>query len=380
MRHRRILAGGAVGVLLVLEAGCSDVLVPRPSADPPPQAGPTAPPVVPSFPPVDSAATVYLRASATSFVPGHSRYVLFEDGTFALQYVRPDLPPHRAFFEYAGRYARAASALRFAFDGWSTMGPWLADGLVLGDSLIVAYNDVMLWADFEDGVYVRSPALELTTPATRQLAMVYGDLRVAAAGSRLPLPLAVRVTGGQGTGVPNVRVKWDAPPGAGELLSFPEERPLDSPFTATDADGVARVVYRPTVAGVRTVTASVPGLRGSPVRFTTSATGPMDVLIRFGPFFDCTPPNDPSNFVGPTGSSHVTARLGATVTWVYMEWVHPACTARVVSTLEPPGGKPFESGTLRPGQPFTFVPNVVGTWAFTDELNGGSGRLTVEAP
>jgi hypothetical protein len=72
--------------------------------------------------------------------------------------------------------------------------------------------------------------------------------------------------------------------------------------------------------------------------------------------------------------------LGARVTWVYMEWVHPACTARVVSTLEPPGGTPFDSGILRPGQPFTFVPNVVGTWEFIDELNGGSGRLTVEAP
>ena len=56
----------------------------------------------------------------------------------------------------AYRLSRANSLLTFDFDGWGAMGPWLADGILLGDSLIVKYNDVMLWTDFEDGVYLQT--------------------------------------------------------------------------------------------------------------------------------------------------------------------------------------------------------------------------------
>jgi hypothetical protein len=66
--------------------------------------------------------------------------------------VRPDW----GFFEYLGRYSRTDSAITFDFDGWSVVGPWLASGVVAGNSLTVKYNDVMLWSDFEDGVYIRS--------------------------------------------------------------------------------------------------------------------------------------------------------------------------------------------------------------------------------
>ena len=51
--------------------------------------------------------------------------------------------------------ARADSVITFEFDGWSAVGAWLATGIVGGNSLIVKYNDVMIWSDFEDGVYVR---------------------------------------------------------------------------------------------------------------------------------------------------------------------------------------------------------------------------------
>ena len=82
-----------------------------------------------------------------------SRYVLYEDATFALQFVSPRF----GFFEYAGEYAQVDSLIDFAFDGWSTAGPWEATGTLRGDSLIVEYNDVMWWSDFINGTYVRSP-------------------------------------------------------------------------------------------------------------------------------------------------------------------------------------------------------------------------------
>ena len=81
-----------------------------------------------------------------------SRYVLYEDATFALQFFSPRF----GFFEYAGEYAQVDSLIAFEFEGWSTAGPWEATGTLRGDSLIVEYNDAMSWSDFMNGAYVRS--------------------------------------------------------------------------------------------------------------------------------------------------------------------------------------------------------------------------------
>jgi len=148
MKHR-VSFGVALGALLVTLAGCKDSPL-GPSEDSP--AGPTKDSPREPFPePLPHPASIYDRISA-SFIPGSSRYVLYGDGTFSLQYVSPQW----GFFEYPGRYSRANSLLTFDFDGWGAMGPWLADGILLGDSLIVKYNDVMLWTDFEDGVYLQT--------------------------------------------------------------------------------------------------------------------------------------------------------------------------------------------------------------------------------
>lgn len=107
-----------------------------------------------------------------------------------------------------------------------------------------------------------------------------------------------------------------------------------------------------------------------------------EVTIRFGNLFDCGDPAlDPTVFRDGKGSSQVYVRVGAKVQWVYESWMHPACTARIVSTLVPPGGLPIDSGILKPGESFEFTPAVTGTWQFTDLISGGSGALIViEAP
>jgi hypothetical protein len=105
-----------------------------------------------AFPTLTPPAVAYERSTPHSYPAGAlSRYVLFEDGRFSLQYLRP----HVQFFEYRGRYARADSLITFDFDDWNLAGPWQATGVVRGDSIVVAYNIVMGLADFEDGVYVR---------------------------------------------------------------------------------------------------------------------------------------------------------------------------------------------------------------------------------
>ncbi len=233
------------------------------------------------------------------------------------------------------------------------------------------------------GILLAACDTGLIEPAASEITIHSGDSQVVPLGSMLPKPLAVRVTGSDGRPAPGITIRWTVTTGTGDLRSWPVAQPLIASFTITDASGIARVFFRPRVLGTNTVTAEGRGLAGSPATFTTSATAPPDVVIRFGAVFDCYPepdPNDPSIFAGPGGSSDVTVQVGATVQWEYSEGMHPTCTARVTSTSVPPGGEPFDSGIISPGQRFLFVPRVAGTWKYVDAVNGGSGTLTVTAP
>jgi hypothetical protein len=80
-----------------------------------------------------------------------SRFVLYDNGAFVLQY--------QSLGEggYRGGYEDANGVVAFAWEGWSVAGPWGATGTLKGDSLTVQYNQIMQWTDFEDAVYVRIP-------------------------------------------------------------------------------------------------------------------------------------------------------------------------------------------------------------------------------
>jgi len=146
-------------------AGCSDstqpTSPPAPHVVPPPPA-PPIPPVTP-VPPTSTSGVIYqgplnLYDAYSNFHYGSlaSNYVLYDDSTFALQFSSPRFGP----FEYRGRYTRVDSRIIFSWDGWSTAGPWGAEGALHGDSLSVTYNLVMQLTDFVDGTYRRSS----TTP------------------------------------------------------------------------------------------------------------------------------------------------------------------------------------------------------------------------
>jgi Tol biopolymer transport system component len=100
---------------------------------------------------------IYNRTTASS-IPGNQRYVIYDDGTFSLQYLRPDF----GFFEYPGRYLRAESVLTLNFNANS--GAWQARGVLGADSsLAVKYNLEMGLDDFEDATYRSSrPVAPLT--------------------------------------------------------------------------------------------------------------------------------------------------------------------------------------------------------------------------
>jgi hypothetical protein len=77
-----------------------------------------------------------------------SRFVLYDNGAFVLQY------PSLGEGGYRGRYTDANGVITFEWEGWSVAGPWGATGTLKGDSLTVQYNLIMQLTDFEDAVYV----------------------------------------------------------------------------------------------------------------------------------------------------------------------------------------------------------------------------------
>ena len=107
------------------------------------------------FPPVTRPARVYVFAATPSYSASewtlHSRYVLYDDGTFGLQYERS-----RGSFEYRGTYNESNGAITFQWEGWSTAGPWGATATISGEELTVRYNLIMQLSDFEDAVYRRT--------------------------------------------------------------------------------------------------------------------------------------------------------------------------------------------------------------------------------
>jgi hypothetical protein len=141
----RRLAQGSVVVLLAvgsLPACRPDAPTGLPVVTTPAPAPPTQPP---PRQPDPSGGTVYDRRSQSS-IRGSQSFVLNTDGTFALRY---------DFGGYTGRYSLSDSTIVFHFDDWNTAGPWIANGILREDLLVVAFNDVMLMADFENGTYVR---------------------------------------------------------------------------------------------------------------------------------------------------------------------------------------------------------------------------------
>jgi hypothetical protein len=125
---------------------------PTPLAAPAPQ--PAPPPLTGTYPPITGPARVfayrdspYPRVAAYTLT---SRFVLYDDGRFALQYQLP-------IGEYRGTYTTSDGVVTFNWEGWSVAGPWGAEATLSGDVLSVRYNLIMQLTDFEDANYTRTP-------------------------------------------------------------------------------------------------------------------------------------------------------------------------------------------------------------------------------
>ncbi len=98
-----------------------------------------------------------------------------------------------------------------------------------------------------------------------------GNNQSAIGGQDLPSPLAVKVTDANDNPVQNVSVSWTAIGGG----------TVSSPTSATNAQGIAQVTRTLGLTpGTYTTTADVPGLTGTPITFTSTATvGPAAKII-----------------------------------------------------------------------------------------------------
>ena len=140
---------GTVIALVMLVVGCGDTGPAAPTdARQPPVPAPSTPPAT-SFPPPSGPSRTFVFGREllhpASGYTSTSRFVLYDNGAFVLQYPSLGGPGYR------GAYQQVNGVITF---DWEGAGSWWATGTLSGDSLTVRYNDIMRWSDFEDAVYV----------------------------------------------------------------------------------------------------------------------------------------------------------------------------------------------------------------------------------
>ena len=151
------LRRSAIVVLFLFGAACgsSAPTSPTGTGQAPTLPLPTPPPAT-TFPPLSGPSRTFVfDRELSSRVSGYtktSRFVLYDNGAFALQY--PSLGKGDG---YRGEYRDANGVMTFEWEGWSVAGSWGASGILRGDELTVQYNLIMRLTDFEDAVYVRIP-------------------------------------------------------------------------------------------------------------------------------------------------------------------------------------------------------------------------------
>jgi hypothetical protein len=147
---RLFLLGGA-GLLAVACGGSPQVVAPTPTSAPSvtPATPAPAPPTT-NFPALSGPSRTFTFDHELTYRPSdytkQSRFVLYDDGAFALQYVSLGI-------EYRGGYTESNGVITFQWEGWNIGGPWGATGTLKDSSLTVEYNPIMQGSDFEDAVY-----------------------------------------------------------------------------------------------------------------------------------------------------------------------------------------------------------------------------------
>jgi hypothetical protein len=151
LMNTNVRHGPAIVLLMLLAASCSSgPTLPTGTSQPPALRSPTPPPPS-NFPALSGPSRTFFfdreLSSPVSAYTKNSRFVLYDNGAFVLQYLR------LGDGGYRGGYKDANGVITFEWEGWSSAGPWGATGTLEGESLRVQYNLIMQMTDFEDAVY-----------------------------------------------------------------------------------------------------------------------------------------------------------------------------------------------------------------------------------
>ena len=157
---------GAVVVIVVLSAACGSSTPTSPTAtSTAPPAATSAPPTVPpqpqiDFPPPAGPSRTFIFDRQLSYpvrdFTRQSRFVLYDNGAFELQYPPSQYGP--GLFRGAYQHANGVTLLLFQFQGRIVGTPWTdATASLKGNSLTLEYHEIMQHADFENAVYVLMP-------------------------------------------------------------------------------------------------------------------------------------------------------------------------------------------------------------------------------
>jgi hypothetical protein len=145
------VARGALVSLVLLSIACggSTPSAPTPTSQSTAVPSPTPPPPL-NVPPLSGPSRTFTfdhdLAHPLSDYTTKSRFALYDNGGFALEYVSLGI-------EYHGRYTESNGVITFQWEGWSIAGAWAATGTLNNGALTVQYNSIMRLSDFEDAVY-----------------------------------------------------------------------------------------------------------------------------------------------------------------------------------------------------------------------------------
>jgi hypothetical protein len=158
---------GAVVAFLVSVVACenpppyfspSRISQPPPASSPAPTPAPTPPRTPITFPPLSGPSRTFTFDRAAYPVSNHtkqSRWVLFDNGAFMLEYPTT-IPAGRL----PGQYRVTDSVLTFLFEwseGRSVDEAWDdATGILQGDTLTIEFELNMQMADYQNAIYVLS--------------------------------------------------------------------------------------------------------------------------------------------------------------------------------------------------------------------------------
>ena len=206
------------------------------------------------------------------------------------------------------------------------------------------------WVYAETPTHLRDSVLITVVPPAAQLVKISGDGQGGVVGTPLAAPLVVRVLDQLGGGFLGATVAWT---GSNALPS--------APTSLSDDSGYASVMVTPSATGTVTVTASAPGLTGSPQTFTAQGlTGGVTGLVLTPDSAVVLNPGDTARFTAACSSSGLPVACPV-IAWSSLDGAIGGVDGTGKVTAIGPGAARIRAAAGGGADTATFVVNAIAT-------------------